>query len=134
MSKSTGLIIIIASLVVVLSGSILASRVFVFLLFILCLFLGSKEPSFLNPYYLFSITPLSLLMYVNVSGNFMMDLEPRTWGLAIINMVAFILALYYSGGFKAWRTCTGPSDKMLLTHTIIFTIVGLFSAIFEYLM
>ena len=134
MSKSFGLFVILASLVVVLSGSILVCRIFVAFLMGLCILLGSKESSFLNPYYLFSVTPLSLLIYSNVSGNFMLELTSKTWGLAIINFVAFILSVYYTRDYRQFRRCTGPSDKKLVIHTLIFTIIGLFSAAFEFLM
>lgn len=133
MKKAFGIFVTIVALLVVLSGSIVASRIFVAFLVGLCLVLGSKEKSFLNPYYLFSVTPLSLLIYVDISSNFMMELSSRTWGLAIINMVTFILSVYYSGDFKQLKTCKGPSDKQLVLHTLILMSIGLFSEVFEYL-
>ena len=132
MSKSFGLFLILSSVVVVLTGSIIASRVFVAFLFGLCIVMGSKESSLLNPYYLFSVTPLSLLLYVNISGHFMMELTSKTWGLAIINIVAFILAVYFTKDYGRPRGCTGPSDKKLVAHTIILAAIGLFSEVFEY--
>ncbi len=134
MSKSFGFFVILASLLVVLSGSVLACRIFVAFLFGLCIVLGSKEPSFLNPFYLFSVTPLSLLIYVDISRNFMMELTSRTWGLAIINIVAFILAVYYTSDFRHLNNCKGPSDKKLVIHALILTAIGLFSGVFEYIM
>lgn len=134
MKKSSGVIVAIAALLVAISGSIIVSRVFVVLLFVLCILLGRKEQSFLNPYYLFSVAPLSLLIYVNISGNYMTELTPKTWGLAIINMVAFILSVFYSSDFKRLKNCTGPSDKQLIIHTLILTVIGLFSEAFEYFM
>lgn len=134
MSKSFGLFLILSSIVVVLTGSIIASRVFVAFLFGLCIVMGRKESSLLNPYYLFSVTPLSLLLYVNVSGHFMMELTSKTWGLAIINIVAFILAVYFTKDYGRLSGCTGPSDKKLVAHTIVFAAIGLFSEVFEYFM
>lgn len=134
MKKSFGIFVTLVAFLVVLSGSILASRIFVAFLMGLCLVLGSKETSFLNPYYLFSVTPLSLLIYVDISGSFMMELSSKTWGLAIINIVAFVLAVYYTSDFRQLRNCTGPSDNKLLVHSLIFTAIGLFSEVFEYLM
>ena len=134
MKKSFGIFVAIAALLVAISGSIIVSRVFVAFLFVLCILLGRKESSFLNPYYLFSVTPLSLLIYVDISGNFMMELTAKTWGLAIINITAFILAVYYSSDFKSLKNCTGPSDKKLIIHTLILTAIGLFSVAFEYFM
>ena len=64
MNKTVSIVLVFASLIFVLTGSILASRIFVAFLFVLCIILGSKEQSFLNPFYLFSVTPLSLLVYV----------------------------------------------------------------------
>lgn len=134
MKKSFGVFVTIAALLVVLSGSVIVSRLFVAFLFVLCILIGRKESSFLNPYYLFSVTPLSLLIYVDISGNFMMELTSQTWGLAIINIVAFVLAVYYTSDFRQLKNCTGPSDRKLLIHSLIFTAIGLFSEVFEYLM
>ena len=59
-------------------------------LFLVCIALGKREKRILNPYYLFSITPFTLLIYKNISNVYMMDLEPSTWRIAIINIAIIV--------------------------------------------
>lgn len=81
------------------SDSILSSmlRVVSCVLFLWCIYMGRKETYILNPFWLFSITPLSLLLYNdNVSRIYLQKLTSKTWGLAILNIIAFSMTLFIS--------------------------------------
>ena len=59
--------------------------------------MGRKETFILNPFWLFSLTPLSLLLYNdNVSRIYLQKLTSKTWGLAILNIIAFSMTLFIS--------------------------------------
>ena len=74
--------------------SILIDKISLLIILISLLYLGYKEKTFINPYNLFSLTPLSLLIYFNISDNYMLDLTHDTYLLAIINIISFIIAFY----------------------------------------
>lgn len=81
------------------SDSILSSmlRMVSCVLFLWCIYMGRKETFVLNPFWLFSITPLSLLLYNdNVSRIYLQKLTSKTWGLAIFNIIAFSMTLFIS--------------------------------------
>lgn len=72
-------------------------RVVSCVLFLWCIYMGRKETYILNPFWLFSITPLSLLLYNdNVSRIYLQKLTSKTWGLAILNIIAFSMTLFIS--------------------------------------
>lgn len=61
--------------------------------FTYCVYCGLKEEFMINPYSVFSITPLSLLLYSEkISTYYLQKLSNSTWLLAIMNIVAFIFA------------------------------------------
>ncbi len=88
-------------------SSSIVSRVSVGSLFVGCLLLGRKEPKIVNPYYLFSLTPLSLMMYTDISEVYMLPLSHETWVLGIINIYAFMFALFFTPSFRHIRNCIG---------------------------
>lgn len=72
----------------------LVSRFIVVCIFIWCVYRGLHEDYYINPYILFSLTPLSLMIYSDqVSSYFLRPLNQRTWIIAIINMLAFLTAM-----------------------------------------
>lgn len=73
--------------------SIIFDKFTVLTILISLIFLGLKEDTFMNPYYFFALTPLSLLSYYNVIDFYMLDLTHNTYLLAIINILAFMYAL-----------------------------------------
>ena len=63
-------------------------------LFAACIYLGAKERHFFNPYYLFSLTPLSLTLYEYKFSTYYLDrLDPSTYGIALSGIAAFIVGL-----------------------------------------
>lgn len=96
--------------VVVFIPSTIACRICAASLFIACILMGRKEPRLVNPYYLFSLTPLSLTLYSEVAGGYMLTLSHSTWVLAIINIYAFIFALFVTPSFKSIKNCIGVSN------------------------
>ena len=87
---------LLVSIVAIASRNVVVCRICVLLILGLCIYLGRREPKFFNPFFLFALTPFSLLIYTNLSDSIMMDLNHDTWVIAIINMFAFIVAVYYS--------------------------------------
>ena len=69
-------------------------RVLALGLFFVCIFKGKQEGYAFNPYYLFSLTPLSLMLYEYKFSTYYLDrLEPYVYLLALCNMAAFIVGL-----------------------------------------
>lgn len=126
-------LLIILSAIALIIKSVPFARIVVLYIFILCFLWGRKEKSFLNPFFLFAVTPLSLLIYVNVGNKFMLDLSFDTWGIAIINMVAFILAIKHTSDYKSVRFCKGPSDNKLVFHSLLLAAIALFSSVYEFM-
>lgn len=68
-------------------------RVIVIALFSYCIYKAHQEEFIINIYLLFSITPLSLLIYSEkISPYYLKELTNSTWVLATLNMAAFIFA------------------------------------------
>ena len=72
----------------------LTFRYLVSLIFSYCFYKGTEENSIVNPYLLFSLTPLSLMIYSQkVSDYFLLKLKPETWTIAILNMFVFLVGI-----------------------------------------
>ena len=76
--------------------SIFVDKICLAIIFISLLYFGKREKFYVNPYTLFSITPLSLVFYFNISDNYMLDLTHNTYSLAIINIMSFMVAFYFT--------------------------------------
>ena len=125
---------VLISIAAVFSRGIIVCRICVILIFGLCILLGRNEPKFFNPFYLFSITPFSLLIYTNLSSSIMMDLNHDTWSIAVMNMAAFIVAVYYARiRTKDAREHTGQSSENLARHAFILIVIFSFASIFKLL-
>lgn len=123
---------VFVSIVAIASRSIVVCRVCVFFIFGLCFYLGRREPKFFNPFYLFALTPFSLLIYTNLSNSIMMDLNHDTWVIAIINMFAFIAAVYYSIiHTKDGRVHDGQTEDNLGKHAIILIFLYSVASLYE---
>lgn len=110
-----------ATIISILADSVFLDRITVSLIFISCILLGEKEKSFINPYNLFSIAPLSLSIYYNVSNTYMMDLTHETYTLAIINMVSFIFILHVTPNVKYIKNdnCSTSTSTTFLKVNVI---------------
>lgn len=118
-------------------------RLIVVSIFVFCIFRGMSERSFLNPYFMFSITPFSLLLYTEEFSPYYLDkLEPATWGIAIINMIAFLFALSRTTGktrirFGQKYPCGRAmgtrevilSSKRIVRHSIALCFLGALPAL-----
>lgn len=126
-----GIMIILLMLLGIIIQSEFSCRISVLFILILCIIRGKQEKYFLNPYYLFAITPFSLLIYRNIS-NYHLDLTIETWILAIINMVAFLLALEFTSEYRKLQKCIGAGDNRILRYnTIILLIFGFMPFAYE---
>ena len=125
-SKITLLIFLISVIIILTFNSILLDKLLLLLVFVSCLLLGKKESSFINPFYLFSLTPLTLLIYFNVGSFYMVDLKHETYTLAILNMIAFIFALSFNNDYKKVLPYVGTNlSNDLILHSIILYILSL---------
>lgn len=110
------------------TGNIAICRITVMLLLVLCVIYSLKEDIFVNPLLLFSLTPLSLLLYINLGHLYMTDLKSNTWIIAIINIYAFIMA-YKVTTSKINKASTTDKDIRLEIKAIIFYLISLSSYI-----
>lgn len=63
-------------------------------LFFVCIFLGMNERYPFNPYYLFALTPLSLVLYeYKFSTYYLSALDPYVYAVALLGMASFIFGL-----------------------------------------
>ena len=113
-------------------------RFFTCLIFVYCIYMGLQQEYIINGYYMFSITPLSLLMYSDsFSPYYLRPLTSSTWLFAIINMLVFILAFTFSGRrktikismgyFKFYDISKGNSktdSKKLQRHAVALSLLG----------
>lgn len=116
----------IAIIIALIFKSILFDKFSVLLIFGSCVLLGRKETSFMNPFYFFSITPLSLLLYFSVGSFYMPDLSHETYLLAIINMSGFVFVLSATSGYKKVTSSLGTnSSRDLVVHSVILYLLSL---------
>lgn len=107
-------------------GSFILYRACVFYIFLYCVYLGLQEKKWVNPYLLFSLTPLTLLIYFNISEYYMLSLSHNTWVLAIINFTAFIFALKFTPAFHRIKNCVSiKGNKNLVIHGLFFMLLSL---------
>lgn len=97
------------------------------LLFMACLVLGKREKRIMNPFFLFSITPFTLLIYKNISNVYMMDLESDTWRIAIINIAAFVFVMALAPEAKIEYEIAKDyvGNRKLEPHAIALGIIGI---------
>lgn len=115
------------------------------LVFVYCIYKGTREDFFINPYFLFSLTPISLLLYSEkFSPWYLVKLDDRTWVLALINMIAFLFALNHTS--EKWKIRIGhwiPNNsgnvlgklnpKRMVTHAILMSVIGIIPTILSLL-
>lgn len=97
------------------------------LLLLLCIYSGYKENKIINPYYLFAITPFTLLIYRNVSETYMRDLELKTWIIAVLNIMAFVFAMLIMPNVKEDLTSEkkGLETNSLEFHAALLALFGI---------
>lgn len=96
---------------------------------------GTKEEFLANPYYLFAITPITLLIYTEkVSYYYLKELTTRTWLFAIINFCAFLFALSFTKAYKNipdYEEKEDYNEKSLVLHTLIMLVIGAIPRIYN---
>ena len=117
-------------------------RLFVGLIFIYTVKVGINEPKLFNPYLLFSLTPLSLLLYNHVfSPYYLLQLSSKTWLIGIINMVGFVFALKASKPINSTPIVSmvlndnkghlAASKFNATKHSLFLFFIGFFSTIYS---
>lgn len=118
-------VILVLSFLSILFKNLIFDRIVVAVIMIVCLLMGSREKSFVNPYNLFCLTPISLLIYINFGDAYMVNLSHDTFLLGIINMTAFLFALQYTKGFSKVSNCISiTSNRSLIINSIILLSLG----------
>lgn len=129
--KVLNLIIFVLGIISIFTGSIVYCRITVLFIAVLSVVLARKERFIVNPMSLFTITPISLLIYTNLGDVYMTDLEHATWVIAFINMYAFIIAYKYTPAFRDKNKCIGNANvKSLQIQAILFYILSLLALVF----
>lgn len=119
-------ILVFLSVLSIFANNLIFDRIVVTIILVVCLILGSREKCFVNPYNLFCLTPISLLIYYNFGDVYMVNLTHKTFLLGIINMTAFICALNYTKDFSNISNCIGvKSNRSLIINTFILLTLGL---------
>lgn len=124
-SLVTIFLIIMLCIIGVAFNSLAVCRIIVLLLAAICIMNGRSERKIINPYYLFALTPISLILYSNISSNYMVDLNIKTWLLAILNMGAFIGALNFGPSAKQEPSPYDVDDNTSIgNHILILSILA----------
>lgn len=100
---------------------------------VLCILYGMKEKNVVNPYFLFLLAPISLLIYMPISYRIMAELTYETWLLATINMAAFVFGMLITPKFKSRSNCKGLglSKKTQYITLFAFLILGVLPGYFN---
>lgn len=130
--KSLNAIILILGAVAIITDSIVCCRIAVLSIAVLCIILSRKEKYVVNPMLLFTITPISLLIYTNLGDLYMVDLEHRTWTIALINMYAFVIAYRCTPSFQKKSECVSMTNvRTLQFQAILFYILSLLGFVIQ---
>lgn len=132
--KNTALITLLCIIGVfsgIASGSIVVFWVITVLMLGLCIYTGKKEEKILNPYYFFALTPFTLIIYKNISNNYMMDLTAQTWLIALLNIASFVLAMLWKKEtqVKENSETDGLENNSLEFHTVVLALIGITPAL-----
>lgn len=125
-------IVVVISMIVWLTSDFSHNPETIFLRYVVgfiavwAIYRGSKEEFIANPYYLFSLTPITLLIYTEkVSNYYLKELTPATWILAIINFFAFLIALSSTKPYRKDTTSKETSNgSQMVTHTLVMLAIG----------
>lgn len=122
-----GIVSVFALIVGMICNSALAFWCIATVLFLLCIYTGYRENKIINPYYLFAITPFTLLIYTNVSSKYMQDLEMQTWLIALLNIATFTFAMLLTPAAKtrSFDKKRGLEHNSLEFHAVFLSIVGI---------
>lgn len=97
---------------------------------------GIKESYIINPYLLFVIVPISLLMYdLSVSSHYLVSLRSDTYYLAVYNIVMVLLGFFIGGNLKfryskTWKRSINQSSDLLSKNAKITLFLGLIPTIY----
>ena len=126
----TAMSVLLTAIIGVIFNSPIVCRACVLLLFIICILRGMREEYFLNPYYMFSLVPFTLLIYANIS-NYHLDLTVNTWLIAIINIATFVIGMDFTPEYSHLEKCKGVGDgRQLAKHTILLLVLGFMPTVY----
>ncbi len=92
-------------------------KTIVYFIFLWTISLGIKEENIYNPYFLFSLLPISLLIYdETISRTYLVELFEYTYIFAIINMLVFLITMKYTYGYSKRVEVGLETNEKLLKH------------------
>lgn len=104
----------------------MSSKIATAIILIMCILIGRKEKYISNPYFLFILCPISLLVYMNLGSAYMVDLTVSTINLGNINMLTFISTLYYTPDIKRRDNFINIiKTRSLEFHAVFFWILSI---------
>lgn len=101
-----------------------------------CIIEGLKMDYIINPFLLFAIVPISLLMYdLSVSTHYLVEIRSDTYWLSIYNMLMFLLGLWLSRHFRTrvsglWYASCKISERNASHNAYLFMIIGLIPSMY----
>ncbi len=109
-----------------MSDSVVYFKIAAALILCFCIINGKRQKYIINPYYLFILTPISLLIYYNISDSFLVDLTSNTWLLIISNINALLIGLHYTSKTKFRERILGRTNakKLYTKLAITFVVLG----------
>ena len=128
-TKNLILVIIVAAIGLI-ADEIIVMKVVLLALIFVCVQMGRKEVSIINPFFLFTIVPFSLLIHRNISNFYMLDLTPKIYFFAIMNMVAFLWAVAKTKNFNSLSNCYSLPKSKIGVHVLVMTLLGLVPALY----
>lgn len=103
---------------------------------VICIVKGIKENYVINPYFLFTIVPISLLMYdLSVSTHYLVSLRDDTYELAIYNICMALLGLFigqqiHFGYSNTWNKSINQMERHLAKHAKIMMLIGMIPTLY----
>lgn len=109
-----------------MSDSVVYFKIAAALILCFCIINGRRQKYIINPYYLFILTPISLLIYHNISDSFLVNLTSKTWLLIISNIDALLIGLHYTSKtkFRERILCRTYAKKLYTKLAVTFVILG----------
>lgn len=120
-----------------LSGNQIGFKLIIGIIVSYCVIRGLQEKVIINPYLLFSITPISLLIYdKSVSEHYLVDLSNTTYLIAIANFTAMLLGFNLMRNpkikfnYNLWNKGINLRTIECAKYAKIFMILGIYPTIY----
>jgi hypothetical protein len=107
-------------------------KIAIFSVFLYCVYKGRQETSWINPYFLFSLVPLSILAYIpSLSTFYMVPLKESTLIIALLNMIFFLIPLSGSQNKFEEASVFKWNKKQIRNHSLILLFISFIPNIYK---